>query len=301
MKMEDLALQIEECVENAYEKRHGDEYGRLQAQVFKIMNESGTEMSFQEPVTYRFNPGDTVVMEIQGQISEEVQKRDFSEQDIQNVRKTLRFDLNDRVLCYCGPRWFSGHVVGTAVPDDGDLLPYLVKTDAIPGLPSRTISVPQDKEDICMQEVCFDPVAQMHLMRSAASVVTEKRPSLRFALGDKIVCRIRNNPEDGLENWVPGLISDIWPSIGEASWDMGEVAGKFPDVVPYKITLASGKSIYCHKDDHTLVRREGMQPTTRVKGISKRMEYIKAADGSKTCVDHVTGRRKRMLEDSDSD
>jgi hypothetical protein len=229
------------------------------------------------------------------------QQPEFTQEVIERCRRLLRFDLNDRVLCYCGPRWFSGHVVGTAVVEDDGLVAYLVKTDVLPGVRSTSISVPRDKDEICVQEVCFDPVAQLHMVRCAAPVVTESsKPKLRFAVGEKVVCRIRNDPSDGLENWVPGCISEIWPTLEEGTWELGDVSGKFPDMLPYKIDLASGKWLYCHRDVHTLIRREGHQPATRVKGVSKRIEVRREADGSMVRIDHVTERKKRMLEAVDS-
>jgi len=301
LDLEDIAILIEDFIEDMFQRQYGDQGDEIQVQVYTIMDEGRTrEFAFQDKVDQCLKPGDTIIMAVSA-LSQKA-RLEFTEQMIEQVRSKLRFGLNDRVLCFCGPRHFSGHVVGTAVPDDGDLLPYLVKTDALPGLPTRTISVPSDHDGCCVQEVCFEST-QLGLVRSAASFVQENRkPKLRFALGDKVVCRIRNNPADGLENWVAGVISEAWPSLGAATWDMGELSGKFPETLPYKVDLALGNWVYCQRDDHTLIRREGMQPITRVKGISKRMEVLTEADGGNVCIDHVTGRRKRMLDAmSDSD
>jgi len=308
MDMEDITMQVESYVENVFEQRFARQLPgvQIQVQIYALMNEARTQkFKWRDPVDQCVKSGDTVVMGVNAipiPLQQQKEMPEFSDEFIEQVRSRLRFGLNDRVVCFCGPRHFSGHIVGTAVPDDEDLLPYLVKTDPLPGLPTRTISVPSDKDEICVQEVCFDPATQLDLVRAAASLIAETRkPKLRFALGDKVACRIRNTQEDGLENWVTGSIGEIWPKIGEAAWDIGGMTGKFPDIVPYKIELASGW-VYCHRDDHTLIRREGMQPITRVKGISKRIEHVTVADGSKFCIDHVTGRRKRLLEDlSDSD
>merc|ERR1711972_679765 len=128
-----------------------------------------------------------------------------------------------------------------------------------------------------------DPNSQLHLVKAAASVVSEsRRPKLRFAIGDGVVCRIRNDPKDSLEQWVRGAIGSVWPQLpGDDTWHMGGSSGKYPDIVPYKVDLASGGWVYCHRDDHTLIRRQGMEPLTRVQGISKRMEVRTCADGSK--------------------
>lgn len=228
-----------------------------------------------------------------------------TEEELEQFRGNLRFGLNDRVLCNCGDRWLSGHIVGSAVPDDDDILPYLVKTDNRPGLPSSTISVPFDEDEVCVQEVCFEPssLPELRLIKAATAIVNESsRPKLRFSTGDNIVCRIRNDPNDGLEQWVPGVIDMTWAEIpGERTWSMADMTGEYADVVPYKVSLKSGRSVFCHRDDHTLIRREGMQPQERVKGISKRMELRRREDGSKEKIDHVTERRKVLEEVSESD
>ena len=62
----------------------------------------------------------------------------YTKQNLKEIRKTLRFGLSDRVLCNCGGLWLPGSVVGTAVESDGEIFPYVVKTDPIPGMPSST-------------------------------------------------------------------------------------------------------------------------------------------------------------------
>lgn len=297
MTMDDLATVLEQEISNQYD---GDA-NEIQVQVRSVATLK-VPLPFEDPVTKHFKPGDTVIVDAMA-LSARQSRPQFTEKMIKEVRKTLRFDLNDRVLCYCGPRHLSGHVVGTAVPDEGDLLPYLVKTDAVPGLPSRTISVPSDHDGCCVQEVCFDPASQMDLIKAGAALLpASSKPKLRFAAGDKIVCRIRNNPKDGKEQWVPGEITMLWPKLpGDLSWELGPASGKFPDSVPYRIDLGSGKWLLCHRDDHTLIRREGLEPQTRVRGISKRMELRKNKDGSKERIDHVTERRKRLISTDSSD
>merc|ERR1712039_635837 len=104
------------------------------------------------------------------------------------------------------------------------------------------------------------------------------------------VCvRIRNSTEDALEQWIAGTVSSTWPKLGgQLKWEVGDVIGEFPDTVPYRVDFSNGHWVYCHRDHFTLIRREGMQPQTRVKGISKRMEVVQVADGSKQQVDHQT-------------
>jgi len=224
-----------------------------------------------------------------------------TEQEVEKLRESLRYDLNDRVLCNCGERWLAGVVVGTAARgQDDEVFPYLVKTDPIPGAPSSTISVPYDDDEVCVQEVCFDPTSELDFVKYAAPPVVNKSKRLRFEVGTKVVCRVRNSKTDGLECWVPGTVSSLWPQLtGDNAWEMeGGISGRYADVVPYKVDLHSGSWILCHKDHHTLIRRQGMEPQTRVRGISKRMEVRQTQDGQER-VDHETERRKIVVEQSD--
>ncbi|CAE7206367.1 unnamed protein product [Symbiodinium natans] len=236
---------------------------------------------------------------------------------LKEIRKNLRFGLSDRVLCNCGPLWLSGGIVGSAVESEGELFPYVVKTDPLPGLPSRTISVPGDNEHVCIQEVCFNPVSELHLIKSAAATrVTSSRPNLRFAEGDKVAVRIKNSTQDGLEQWMSGIVSTVWPRLpGERQWSFAGMSGEFPQEVPYKVDLSPGPPnfVFVHWDNHTLIRRDGLQPQDRVKGISKRLEIRTCEDGSVEQFDHLTERHKPVprrpmvdpkdmeVSDSDSD
>jgi hypothetical protein len=314
MTGEFLATCIESIVEANYiEYKEGKD--TLQAQTQSMWRSGRSqlmadeELPFEDDISKYLKSGDTVIVELFGMADSTMKKpAEFTEADLEKVRASLNFGLNDRVLCNCGPRWLVGRVVGTAVPDDDELLPYLVKTDPSPGLPSNTISVPEDNnDDVCTQEVCFDPISEMHLIQAAAALVSEtNRPKLRFAVGNKVRCRVRNSPNDGLEQWLPGEITAAWPKLSgeevEETWDMGGITGEFPDVVPYRVDLVDGRWIYCHRDDHTLIRREGFQPLARVRGISKRIEVRNAEDGRKEQIDHVTERRKTLANElSDSD
>eukprot|EP00418_Pyrodinium_bahamense_P017378 CAMPEP_0179124252 /NCGR_PEP_ID=MMETSP0796-20121207/58710_1 /TAXON_ID=73915 /ORGANISM="Pyrodinium bahamense, Strain pbaha01" /LENGTH=348 /DNA_ID=CAMNT_0020822909 /DNA_START=45 /DNA_END=1091 /DNA_ORIENTATION=- len=306
LTIEDVSIWIEARIEGLYYQQTGGE-DRAQVQIRSIRPDANPDniLAWGDHADQFLKPGDKIIIDAIAQTASMAARRrpQFSEEDLKRIRGSLRFDLNDRVLCYCGPRWFSGHVVGTAVQDDeGDLLPYLVKTDPLPGLPSRTISVPGDRDEICTQEVCFNPKMQLHLVKAAALLVPSTgRPKLRFGIGAKVTCRIVN-AADGLEQWVSGTVSEAWPKLpGELKWQIEDVSGDFPDVVPYKVDLSTGSWVYCHRDHHTLIRREGMEPQTRVKGISKRMELRRTKDGEREQVDHQTERRKRALDSESED
>jgi len=182
----------------------------------------------------------------------------------------------------------------------------MVRTDPLPGISSRTMLVPIDKDGVCTQEVCWGK-NDMHLVKAATQNVKETaRPKLRFAVGDQVVVRIRSSQGDGLEQWVDGKVAELWPELGgEAKWEVNGISGEFPSNAPYRVDVGDGKWVlYCPRDNFTLIRRAGLQPQKRCKGISKRLEVRRAKDGSKEKFDHQTERGKRMLEDigdSDSD
>mmetsp|Transcript_2497 Transcript_2497/g.2702 ORF Transcript_2497/g.2702 Transcript_2497/m.2702 type:complete len:347 (+) Transcript_2497:59-1099(+) len=302
--VDQLSQKITGLWESLYEDAY-QEQAQMQVDSVTLAANPDKELPFEDSLGQHIRSGDAVVAHAvfltESMMQNSTEFRKMREEAIKNLRKELRFDLNDRVLCYCGPRWLSGHIVGTAVDNDGELLPYLVKTDPLPGLESRTISVPHDSNMVCVQEVCFDRTSEMHLIQAAAPLApASKRPALRFGLQEKVVCRIRN-AADGLEKWLPGTVTAIWPTLhGPREWEIDGVSGEYADVVPYKIDFEKGGWTYCHADNHTLIRRQGMEPQTRVKGISKRMESRKLAGGIKECIDHVTEKRKQVL-DSDSE
>merc|ERR1712194_326507 len=138
-------------------------------------------------------------------------------------------------------------------------------------------------------------------------IPVHKRSKLRFAVGDSVVCRLKN-AKDGLERWVKGKVSVAWPELpGPHDWDLEIAKGEFAKEVPYKVDLSgsdsgiAGEWVYCHIDNHTLIRKAGLEPQTRVKGTSKRLEERTLPDGGKEKFDHQTSRGKRLLEDSGSD
>lgn len=299
--IEDVAIWIEGRVENAF-ARQSDGKDQSQVQVVALRKRGSEQiLDWEQPVKDLLVDGDTIIAECNAMTASNAMSKGNMEEMLEKFRKTLRFDLNDRVVCFCGPRWLSGHVVGTAVPDDGGILPYLVKTDLLPGLPSNTISVPSDDDSCCVQEVCFNPMKELHLIKAATLLVSDgKRPKLRFDVGESVVVRIRNSQEDKLEHWVAGTINTHWPDIpGPQQWNINGIDGEYPSVCAYKVDLANGYWIFCHRDHHTLIRRRGWEPQQRVKGTSKRMEVRKLEDGGKEQVDHQTERRKKIMDDSD--
>ena len=161
-------------------------------------------------------------------------------------------------------------------------------------------------------EVCFDLLSELFLVKCAAlGRITSSRPKLRFAEGERVVVRIRNS-NDGLECWCSGRVAALWPQLpGERQWDIDDITGEFPKEVPYRVDLVAGPPnwIFVHWDSHTLIRREGFQPQTKVKRISKRLEIRRRDDGTMEQVDHLTERRKPVsqinadvdMSDSDSD
>lgn len=177
-------------------------------------------------------------------------------------------------------------------PEEKDEWCYLVKTDPHPGIESRTICVPEDSEEVCVQEVCFSP-GQMELIKGAAPELLDK-PSFRFEVGARVCCRVRHKA-DMLENWQVGSVESVHPKLtGPLDWGDEDIQGVFPASVAYRVKLDGGGLVFCSADNHTLIRREGLEPQTRVKGVSKRMENRKELSGELVRFDHMTERKKRL-------
>jgi len=299
MTIDDVAKWIEARIEGVYfQMKKGQ--SEAQAQVMTIRKEgadAGDSLPWDHNVERYLKEGDTVICDV-ALASDEARGQPVSEAQLEIIRKTLRFGQNDRVLCYCGPRWFSGWIVGTAALDeDNDIMAYLVKTDPVTGLPSRTVSVPSDRDELCVQEVCFDPITQLHLVRTSAQEVKESaKPTLRFAVAEAVVVRVRSDTSNGLERWVAGTVEELWPTLGATpdKFDIAGVIGEFPNIVPYKVKLAAGGWVYCTRDNFTLIRREHMKPKVLVKGLSKRMEVAQADDGNWEKIDHQTEKRRKV-------
>jgi len=296
----DICNQLELMVASMHFRMTGEE---IQVQMLSIRSAKSpqSQISFGAMARDYFKSGERIQVEAQAatqQMAQSLQQY-RSEEMLAQFRSSLRFALNDRILCNLGERWFPGAVVGTGICTDEDLFPYLVKTDSVPGAPSTTISVPSDEDAVCVQEVCFQ-LSELRFVKCAAPPVVNQKKSLRFAVGDRVVCRVRNG-EDGLERWDPGTVTFLWPELpGERAWDMGNgMSGEYAAVVPYKVDLQRGNWIYCHKDHHTLIRREGMAPQTRARGVSKRMEIRTNEDGTRERIDHETERRKLLVDQSD--
>lgn len=304
LTVEDIGRWLEQIIEGLHYQQFKGEVGmQMQVQSIRSSKSADKDLPFDVDAHQCLADGDLIIVDAYAvSFPTKQQRPEPSEEDLSKFRESLRYGLNDRVLCFCGPRWLSGLIAGSAVPDEGDILPYLVKTDPLAGLPSNTISVPADNDDTCTLEVCFDSVNELHLTKASAQHIKSK-VKLRFAVGQKVVCRIRNSSQDSLEQWVPGTVSVLWPELpGERKWEMGGVSGEFPAAVPYKVDLSNGAYAFCQRDHHTLIRREGMEPQTKVKGTSKRMEVRVTKDGTQERVDHETERSKRMMKvESDSD
>lgn len=222
----------------------------------------------------------------------------------------LRFSQGDRVLCNLGPRRLAGVVLSLNVEDpdeedprDAELIPYVVKTDPIVGVePSRTISAPADEDMVICRERCFHSKSEMELAKWAAPTAFDKTKPLRFSVGDPVAIRVRDR-NDGFEQWADGTIMDLWPAFpGVVDEDDFLKAAA---AVPYLVALKgmAHQTFYCHRDDHTLVRKPENKPQRPMKTISKRFEMRQLQNGAFEKFDHVTLRGKKMetMVESESD
>lgn len=286
-----ISADLMDEAEDLFEKLAAEAGCPLELQINVIWNVKDFKKSLNpdDTISQNFATGDT--FGIYGDILQKLPKE----------TKELRFGLNDRIVCNLGIRWVGGHVVGTD-PEQMDEWCYLVKTDPHPGIESRTITVPVDSDHVCVQEVCFS-LKEMRFVKGAAPEFSGNE-YLRFAVGDRVSCRVRHNG-DYLENWQRGKVQSVKVDLpvplewGDSKLD-DELKGMYPSSVAYLVNLDCGGCVLCHADNYTLIRCEGLESQDRVKGVSKRMEDRREANGDLVRFDHMT-ERKKVLESGASE
>jgi hypothetical protein len=237
----------------------------------------------------------------------QIQQKWSTMQRFEIKKPVLRFSQGDRVMCNIGPRRLAGVILSLNVedpeePDPSNLIPYVVKTDSILGEePSRTISAPSDNDMVICRERCFHSKTEMELAKWAAPIGFDKAKKPSFSVGDAVAIRVKDR-HDGYEQWADGKIVEVWPVFPGPK---GEGFLKFAEAVPYLVSLQDNQNqtFYCHRDEHTLIRKPENKPRTQRKTISKRFEIRKLDNGSFEKFDHVTLRGKIVegMEESDSE
>merc|ERR1719207_345441 len=101
MRVAHLAAGIEERVTGLYNQRLYQLVGgneQLDMQVYRLREYlSDKELRFEDHVSEHLKPGDTVIADAQAMLFPK-EPCEYTEQDLENFRRTLRFGLNDRVL-----------------------------------------------------------------------------------------------------------------------------------------------------------------------------------------------------------
>lgn len=196
----------------------------------------------------------------------------------------LRFSQGDAVLCNIGSRWVRGRVLSCNVEDSEQpdtVLPYVVKTDNLPGImPSRTISVPCDEDAVCTREVCF-PVADwcFAVHASPTYCAADAQKPLRFTAGCRVAFRVYDWP-NGFDRWLEGKVIAVWKQVNFRTQQR----------LPYLLEAEDRTHYWCHIDSHTLLRAPENRPQQRRNGIASRLEVRRLPDGSLEKFDHVTLR-----------
>lgn len=210
----------------------------------------------------------------------------------------LRFARGDRVVCNLGDLWIPGTVLDTNVenPQDPQMerIVYVVKIDAVDGRsPTRTIAAPEDTDAVIQRERCFDDQDEGSFAQWCAPLAPPAtRKPLRFSAGDRVAVRVKDLPS-GFENWSPGLVVSTWTQASSRGLQAMPQA-----MVPYVVATDS-RNYYCHRDDHTLIRKAEHIPQAPQKSISKRFEHRRRPDGVLEILDHVTLRSKVASAESD--
>merc|ERR1712176_835771 len=108
----------------------------------------------------------------------------------------------------------------------------------------------------------------------------------------RVTCRVGND-DDGLEAWCLGVVVSVNAPL-PAAQTCCDHDHQFSSSVAYRVKLDNGSEVLCHADNYTLIRRAGLEPQDRVKGVSKRIEDRLCQDGSRVRFDHMTERQKRL-------
>merc|ERR1712151_798074 len=87
---------------------------------------------------------------------------------------------------------------------------------------------------------------------------------------------------------------------GLLNWLSDDPSATYPSTVAYEVKLDNSDVVICHADNYTLIRREGLAPQQRVKGLSKRMEDRQCPDGTRIRFDHLS-EKQRPIEPISSD
>eukprot|EP00316_Scyphosphaera_apsteinii_P002159 CAMPEP_0119314526 /NCGR_PEP_ID=MMETSP1333-20130426/33045_1 /TAXON_ID=418940 /ORGANISM="Scyphosphaera apsteinii, Strain RCC1455" /LENGTH=286 /DNA_ID=CAMNT_0007319651 /DNA_START=81 /DNA_END=938 /DNA_ORIENTATION=+ len=187
-----------------------------------------------------------------------------------------RFQKLERVVCRIGGEhgWAPGTIQALNEDDPQDpsgqtTLPYVVKLDAPL---NRLISVPYDEGSLCRAEVCFgqpvntkrDPCVPLGFTLLCKPQRQQSRKA-RFVVGERVACAVEDESGD-YTVWAAGKVSDVDYNVERdvmmqdrelgLSWDWRKRSG----VVPYRVLLDSGVSVFVHRDEHWLVRDLALQP-----------------------------------------
>lgn len=214
----------------------------------------------------------------------------------------LRFQKSDRVLCNIGLYWAAGTVLEVNVMDvedpQGPTIPYLVRLDAQAGF-REPIQVQFDDATTILREVCFDAQDELMLTKVAAPLLQGNPPSLRMGTGSHVCCRVQDQA-DLRACWETGLVEEIWPTLPPPY--VLPHGRRTAQSVSYLVRLDSGRLVYAHRDDHTLVRPSAYIPQQRERGIAYRFEVLKLSDGTCAKFDHQTLQHRAMSDlSSDSE
>ena len=212
-------------------------------------------------------------------------------------RTTLLYALGDRVVCNTGgPRgWVTGTVQHVNATDHGQAVPYRIRVDPPTG---GLVSAKSDSDRDLRREVCFGRHRMAaYFTRACLPVAVGKRPKLRFAVRDKVVCLVEGSlpSEEEAAIWSPGIVDALWQELAPQ-----EVPGI--GQVPYGVLLQDGSIVLVHRDQHWLVRDATLQPAGLAAEFSR---FVKreVEPGQWELVDHQTCRVRPCppLGESDED
>lgn len=235
-------------------------------------------------------PDDAAVDKDEGKDKNKGKDKD---KDKKPATSKYRFGIRDRVVCFVGGQY--GWQVGTVQmldqphPEKKDIFfPYITQLDNL----NRLVSVPHDDPGCCRPEVCFEDSfrGEPCLTDVAPLGAPSPRPTLRFGVGDRVVCLTAGpGGEEWHRTWLPCTVVETWYQ-----------APVWPDqVVPYRVVVdvmrenqrkrkrEHGVHLSVHKDTHTLIRSLALQKPGRFVDADRFTRRTRT-DGGREVIDQQT-------------
>ena len=133
---------------------------------------------------------------------------------------------------------------------------YLVKLD--PPI-NEVFSVPQDLNTLVIAERCFGQ-REGDLLFTLFCMPTRLPKKLRFDVGERVACAVED-ATDNYTDWKAGTVLGVNHSLENFAEKLLPIRdwGGDEALVPYRVELDNGFTVFVHRDEHWLIRDLALQ------------------------------------------